>query len=68
MIEMLARVSCDRCGRLIEMENVGDMNDVYRRMAETDWCDSDDGENVCDRCWLRWELARAGNAVGRSAE
>lgn len=52
MIEMRAFVTCDRCNKQIaEMHDIEDMNEVHQRLSDTDYCVSEDGDDVCGACW-----------------
>lgn len=64
MIELHARLYCDRCDTtLVEMNDVEDEAEARRRLAETDWggsAEDEDGNDVCAECWKKWDAKQSG--------
>lgn len=70
MIEVNARLICDRCHTpILDMSDVEDVEEARQRVSEGPnplWCESEDGDDVCARCWETYD-ARA-QPVAESAE
>jgi len=67
MIELNAKLFCDRCDKVIvEMNDVVDIEDAHQRLRETEWGGEDeDGNEVCSACWAKVEDHSACDAVGK---
>lgn len=75
MLEMRARLICDRCHKEIcEMDNIEDELEARGRLVDgppSGYCESEDGDDVCGACWETWERQRLtepplpGDAVAR---
>lgn len=59
MIEVNARLICDRCHTpILDMCDVEDIDEARKRVSEeqsTLWCESEDGDDVCARCWAAYD-------------
>lgn len=55
MLEMKATACCDRCGGIVDMEDVVDESEARKRLSESGWCEDDDGNDVCEQCWAKYD-------------
>jgi hypothetical protein len=72
MIEMHARLYCDRCNEtMLEMNDVDDLNDAHNRVADAgdSWgCEDEDGNDVCHACWRKWDAKFALPGSAKAAD